>query len=323
MSELSASPRPSRSVLICPATDGRKVAKAVASEADVAILDLEDAVGPAEKAGARPAVVAAFRGLDWGAKPRAWRVNAPDTPWCYRDLIEVVEAAPDLADLVVVPKVDNPAQVAFVDGLLAGLEAATGREPPIGIEVQIETAAGLSNCRAIAAASPRIEALVFGPGDFAASVGMPLAAIGTPDRWDAAYPAHRWGYAMHEILIAARAVGLRAVDGPYAAFRDLDGLRRSSEAARALGYDGKWCIHPDQVAVVNEVFSPTPEEVSQARATLAAYESALAAGHGALAVDGVMVDAASVRMAEATLAKAGRGTNGCEAPPGPNRERGG
>jgi citrate lyase beta subunit len=255
--------------------------------------------------------------------PAPGGVNAPDTPWCYRDLIEVVEAVPDLADLAIVPKVSGAAQVSFVDGLLASLEAATGRERPIRIEVQIESAAGLANCRALAAASPRIEALVFGPGDFAASVGMPVAAIGTPDRWDAAYPAHRWGYAMHEILVAARASGLRAVDGPYAAFRDPDGLRRSGETARALGYDGKWCIHPDQVAVVNEVFSATPAEVSQARATLAAYEASLATGRGALAVDGVMVDAASVRMAEAALARIGGGVGVGAVEPGPDRESGG
>jgi citrate lyase subunit beta/citryl-CoA lyase len=318
MSGSAGTGRPSRSVLICPATDGRKVARAVASDADLVILDLEDAVAAEGKAGARASVADAFRDLDWGRKPRAWRVNAVDTPWCYRDLIEVVEAAPDLADLVVVPKVADAAQIAFVDCLLAGLEAATGRDHPIGIEVQIESAAGLVACRAIASASPRVEALVFGPGDFAASVGMPLAAIGTPDRWDAAYPAHRWGYAMHEILVAARAAGLRAVDGPYAAFRDPDGLRHSCETARALGYDGKWCIHPDQVAVVNDVFSPTPEEVEHARATLAAYQRATAEGRGALALDGVMVDAASLRMAEATLARAGRSTG--TGSPGDQRE---
>jgi len=308
MSDAPGTGRPSRSVLICPASDARKVARAVASNADLAILDLEDAVAAGGKAGARASVVAAFRDLDWGRKPRAWRVNAVDTAWCYRDLIEVVEAAPELADLVVVPKVADPAQIAFVDSLLGGLEAATGRTRPIGIEVQIESAAGLANCRAIAAASPRLEALVFGPGDFAASVGMPLAVIGTPDRWDVAYPAHRWGYAMHEILVAARARGLRAIDGPYAAFRDLDGLRCSCETARALGYDGTWCIHPDQIAVANEVFSPTPDEVGHARATLAAYERSVAEGRGALALDGVMVDAASLRMAEATLARAGHPT---------------
>ncbi len=321
MTASSGTARPSRSVLICPASDSRKVAKAVASEADLAILDLEDAVAADAKARARAAVVAAFRDLDWGGKPRAWRVNAVDTPWCYRDLIEVVEAAPDLADLVIVPKVADPAQVAFVDGLLAGLEAATGRTRPIGIEVQIESAAGLANCRSIAATGPRIEALVFGPGDFAASVGMPLAAIGRPDRWDGAYPAHRWGYAMHEILVAARASGLRAIDGPYAAFRDPDGLRRSCETARALGYDGKWCIHPDQVAVANEVFSPTLDEVDHAKATLSAYAASSAQGRGAIALDGVMVDAASLRMAEATLARAGRGAGDVEI--GLPRENGG
>lgn len=281
------------------------VEKAVATSADVALLDLEDALTPDEKAAGREAVTAAFRDLDWGGKPRAFRVNAVSTAWCWRDIAEVVGGSGDRVDLIVVPKVDDAAEVAFVDMLLRQLEAEYGIAVPIALHVQIETARGLVHCRAIAQASPRVAALVFGPGDYAASVGAPMAAIGMPDRHDAAYPGHRWGYAMHEILVAARAAGVLAIDGPYADFRDEPGLRRSAETARALGYDGKWCIHPAQVPVCNEVFSPTAEEVAAARALLAAYAASVAAGRGALTHAGVMIDMASVRLAESVLARAG------------------
>ncbi|MCC6314907.1 MAG: CoA ester lyase [Thermomicrobiales bacterium] len=291
--------------MICPASNPRMVAKAAASEADLAILDLEDAVAPAAKVAARAAIVAAFRDLDWGGKPRAYRINALDTPWCYRDLIEIVEPAAELVDRIIVPKVENAGDIAFVDRLLTQLERAAGRATPIAIEAQIESPTGLSAAREIAAASARVAALVFGPGDYAAAAGMPLTAIGTPDAWDAAYAGHRWGYAMHELLIAARSAGARAIDGPYADFRDLDGFRRTCGAARALGYDGKWCIHPSQIPVANSVFRPTADELAAARAVLVAYEASLAAGCGALALDGMMVDAASLRMARATLARAG------------------
>jgi citrate lyase beta subunit len=297
--------RAARSVLVCPATNRRMVEKAVASAADLALLDLEDAVAPAEKAAGRAAVAAAFRDLAWGTKPRAVRVNAVSTPWCWRDLTEVVAGSPGLLDLVVVPKVDDPADVAFVDRLLAQLEADLGIAVPIALHVQIETVRGVAECRAIARASPRIAALVFGPGDYAASLGAPLAAIGTGDAHDAAYPGHRWGYAMHEILVAARAVGALALDGPVADFRDPDALRRSAAAARALGYDGKWCIHPAQVEPCNAEFSPSTDEVAAARALVAAYADAAASGRGALTHDGVMIDAASVRMAQSVLARTG------------------
>ena len=297
------SPRAVRSVLVCPATNRRMVEKAVASDADVALLDLEDALAPSEKPAGRAAVVAALRELDWGRKPRALRVNAVSTPWCWRDVAEVVDASEGRVDLIVVPKVDDPAEVAFVDLLLRQLEAGLGIGSPIALHVQIETARGLARCRQIAQASPRIAALVFGPGDYAASVGAPMTAIGMPDADDAAYPGHRWGYAMHDILVAAREAGVLAIDGPYADFRDEAGLRRSAETARALGYDGKWCIHPAQVAACNEGFSPAPEEIEAARALLAAYSESAAAGRGALTHAGVMIDMASVRLAESVLAR--------------------
>ena len=293
--------RRERSVLATPASNWKMVEKAVASEADVVFLDLEDAVAPPEKAGARQQVIRALRELDWGSKPRLFRTNALDTPFFYRDLIEVVEAAADAIDLVMVPKVNRPEDVYVVETLLTQIEAAHGQHRPIGLEVQIETAQGLLNSPAIAASSRRIEAIVFGPGDYAASLRMPVAAIGAPDAWDAVYPGHRYHDAMHQILVAGRAAGVRVIDGPFADYLDPEGLRRSCLIARALGYDGKWCIHPGQIAIVNQVFSPSAKEIAWAQRLVEAYEAAEREGRGAAAIGGTMIDAASVRMARTTL----------------------
>ncbi len=298
--------RRERSVLAVPASNWRMIQKGVVSEADAVFLDLEDAVAPAEKAASRANVVRAFRELDWGEKPRMFRVNGLDTQYFYRDLIDVVEAAGDSVDLVMLPKCDGPDDVHVVATLLRQIELGLGRSRPIGLEVQIESPAGLIACERIAAASPRIETLVFGPGDYAASVGMPATAIGGEDEWDAAYPGHRFHATMHRILVAGRAAGLRVIDGPFAAFRDPDGLGRSARRARALGYDGKWGIHPAQIAILNDVFTPGADEVARARQVVDAAAAARESGRGALVVDGVMVDAASVRMAEWTLLRAGR-----------------
>jgi citrate lyase subunit beta/citryl-CoA lyase len=281
------------------------IEKALASEADMVFLDLEDAVAPAEKAAARANVIAAMQDLDWRGRPRVYRINGLDTPYCYRDLIEITEGTEGKVDLVIVPKVGRPEDVTVVATLLGQLELATGTTRRISIEAQIESASGLVACERIASVSDRLEALIFGPGDFAATVGMPSSAIGTPDDWDARYPGHRWHYAMARIAVAARAGGVRAIDGPYADFRDIDGLRRSCELARALGFDGKWCIHPAQIPIVNEVFTPAEAELAWARRVLAAYEEAAAAGRGAITLDGKMIDAANVRMAQRTLAMAG------------------
>jgi len=297
-------PRLARSVLSVPASVPRMAEKALASEADMVFLDLEDSVAPGEKAAARGHATAALRDLDWRGRPRAIRVNPLDSPYCYRDLVDVIEGAGSHVDLVIVPKVNRPEDVITVATLLGQLEQAVGIPHRIGIEAQIETAAGLAACERIATASDRLEALVFGPGDFAASVGMPGRDIGTLDEWDARYPGHRWHYAMSRILVAGRAAGLRVIDGPYADYQDLDGLRRTSEIARALGYDGKWCIHPRQLPVVNEVWTPSEEEIAWARRVVEAYEAATAEGRGAIAIEGIMVDAASVRMAQRMLAVA-------------------
>ncbi|TCJ14793.1 CoA ester lyase [Rubrobacter taiwanensis] len=294
--------RVERSELSVPASRPDMIGKALATGADVVFLDLEDSVAPDEKEEARANVIRAMRELDWGGRPAAYRINALDTPFFYRDLIEVAEGAGERLGLILIPKVDRPEDLYAVDVLLAGVERRLGLEVgKIRLEAQIETARGLANADAIARATSRLETLIFGPGDYAASVRMPLENIGMAGEWDELYPGHRFHYAMHRIVVAARAAGVKAVDGPYADYRDPDGLRRSCQIARSLGFDGKWCIHPAQIGVVNEVFSPTRRELEWARKVVAAYEEAKAAGSGAVSVDGRMVDAANIRMAQNAL----------------------
>ena len=278
------------------------VEKALASEADGVFLDLEDAVAPDDKAAARKDVIQALKELDWRGRPTLYRANALDTPFFYRDLIEVVEVAGDSLDAVMVPKVNRPEDLHGAATLLAQLELATGLKPGgIKIEAQIEGAEGLTNVDAISRATDRLEAFHFGPGDFAASLRMPQTSIGVMDEWDEAYSGHRFHYAMQRIVVAARAAGVRALDGPVADYGDEEGLRQGCLVARSLGFDGKWCIHPAQIGPVNEVFSPTEAEVAWAKKVVAAYEGANAAGSGSVSVEGRMVDAASIRMARNTL----------------------
>ncbi len=277
------------------------IQKAVASEADVVLLDLEDAVTPENKADARATVTRAMRELDWGAKPRTYRMNALDTPYFYRDLIDIVENSAGAVDLIIIPKVNRAEDVYVVDTLLTQIEAGLGASPAIRLEAQIESAEGLVNCDSIARSSDRLEALIYGPGDYSASVRMPSSSIGVADEWDDLYPGHRYQYAMHRILAAARAAGIRVIDGPYGDYRDADGHRRSCLIGRAMGYDGKWCIHPGQIAVTNEVFGPTEAELDWARRVIAAYEEANLEGLGAVSLDNRMIDAANIRMAENTV----------------------
>jgi citrate lyase beta subunit len=294
--------RAARSLLAVPATRRKMVEKALASDADGVFLDLEDAVAPDDKAGARGDVVRALQELDWHGRPKLFRANALDTPYFYRDLIEVVEAAGDLLDAVIIPKVNRPEDLHAVSVLSAQLELATGLEVgKLRLQAQIESAEGLTNADAIAGATDRLEALHFGPGDFAATLRMPLTSIGVMDEWDEAYPGHRFHYAMQRIVVAARAAGVRVLDGPVADYGNEEGLRKSCLLARSLGFDGKWCIHPAQILVVNEAFSPTEKEVEWAQKVVAAYEEANAVGSGSVSVDGQMVDAASIRMARNTL----------------------
>ena len=290
-----------RSLLSVPATEPDMIEKALSTEADAVMIDLEDAVAPNEKVGARKNVVQSLKELNLGEKAVLYRVNALDTAFFYRDLIEVVEEARHALDAVVIPKVNRPEDLYVVDTLLFQIETAVGLEEEVKVEAQIESAAGLANVDKIANASTRLEALHFGPGDYAASVGMPQTSIGTMDEWDRSYPGHRFHYAMQRIVVAARAAGIRALDGPVADYGDEEGLRESCTIARSLGYDGKWCIHPAQISTVNEVFSPTPEELDWAEKVVEAYEEANATGSGSISVEGQMVDAASIRVARRIL----------------------
>jgi citrate lyase beta subunit len=298
--------RAPRSLLAVPASNLEMAEKALASAADAVFLDLEDAVAPDEKAGARKKIVRALRELDWRNRPTLFRANALDTPYFYRDLVEIVGEAGDRLEIVMIPKVQRPEDLHMVATLLSQIELAIGLQSgKVKVEAQIESAEGLVNVDGIARATERLTALHFGPGDFAASVRMPQTNIGTMDEWDEVYPGHRFHYAMQRIVVAARARELRAVDGPVADYRDEEGLRESCLIARSLGFDGKWCIHPAQIEAVNEVFSPTEREIEWAKKVVAAYEDATAAGTGAISVDGQMIDAASIKMARNTLKLAG------------------
>jgi len=292
-----------RSMLFVPASRWSMVEKASASAADAVCLDLEDSVAPDEKAASRANIIRAFSELDFGRRVRMFRINGLDTPFAYRDLIEVVEAAGNHIDLVMVPKVSSPEEVNFVDLLLTQIEMNCGLTRRIGIEAQIETAAGFLNLREIAGSSARLEALIFGPGDYAASMQMPSSGIGEFDAHDDAYPGHRWHAAMHSIVAAARANGLRCLDGPYSGFKDAAGFDRSCRIALALGFDGKQCIHPSQLAAANSHFAPASEEVARAERIVQAYEQAIAEKRGAISLDGKMIDAANLRMARVVLEK--------------------
>jgi malyl-CoA/(S)-citramalyl-CoA lyase len=294
-----------RSTLFAPAARWSMLVKASASEADAVCIDLEDSVPLAAKAESRAHVVRALTDLDFGARVRVVRINAVSTPFAYRDLIEVVEAVGDRVERIMVPKVSSSADIAFVDTLLAQIETSKGIRRRIGLEAQIETAAGFLNVREIAASSKRLVALIFGAGDYAASMRMPAAAIGVEDEYDALYPGHRWHAAMHAIVAAARAHSLRCIDGPYSAHTDLSGFERACRIARAMGFDGKQCIHPSQLPVANGVFTPTDDEVAFARQVVSAYEAAAGAGRGAVTLEGRMIDEANVRMARVVLDAAG------------------
>ncbi len=295
--------RLTRSMLFVPASRPDMIEKATRSLADAICLDLEDAVAPESKAASRAHIVQALQTLDFGSRVRMVRVNALDTEFAYRDIVEVVEQAGAQIDLIMLPKVQSPRDVHFLETLLTQIELHLGLPHRIGIEAQIETASGFLWAREIAQSSDRLEALIFGPGDYAASMQMPLTDIGALDEHDALYPGHRWHAVMHIIVAAARANGLRCMDGPYANFRNEAGLTEVTKIARALGFDGKQCIHPAQLATVNTIFAPATAEVARAEAVVNAYEQAMAAGKGAISLDGKMIDAANLRMAQAVLTR--------------------
>jgi citrate lyase subunit beta / citryl-CoA lyase len=279
-----------------PASSERFIAKARDVAADEIMLDLEDSVAPAAKDGARDLAVAALRAGGWDGRLVAVRVNGATTPWAYRDVIAAIEGAPGAVDTLVLPKVSSPAQIAWLDVLLGQVEQAAGvTVGSTGIEAQIEDAAGLASVEAIGCASPRMVALVFGPGDFTASIGMRSLDIGgQPDGY--AYDAHH--YTRMRLLVAARAAGLQAVDGPYGRIKDLDGLRTAAGSVAALGFDGKWILHPGQVDVVNEAFTPSAGDYARAVAILGAYEKATSEqARGAVMLGDEMIDEASRKMA--------------------------
>ena len=293
--------RLTRSMLFVPASRPAMIEKAAASSADAVCIDLEDSVAPSEKAASRANVIHAFETVDFGSRVRMVRINGLDTPHAYRDLVDVIEAVGERVDLVMVPKVDSPGDLSFVEILLSQIEANCGLTRWIGLEAQIETARGFLYAKEIAGATPRLEALIFGPGDYAASMQMPSSAVGEFDAYDEIYPGHRWHAVMHTIVAAARANGLRCMDGPYAGYKDAAGFDRSCRIARALGFDGKQCIHPAQLATANDVFTPSEGEVARAAAMVQAFDAALATGQGAATHEGKMIDAVTLRMARTIL----------------------
>jgi citrate lyase subunit beta/citryl-CoA lyase len=299
---------PRRSCLSVPGSSEKMMGKAPNLGADMVFLDLEDAVAPLEKEAARDKVVKAINDLDWGDTVLCVRVNAWDTKWTYRDVIHVVENASERLDEIMLPKVQSAADVKALDKLLTQIEETTGRKASVGIEAQIETALGLINVEEICAASPRLETIVFGPADFAASTEMPVLTGGVqiPE-----YPGDHFHYVFSKILMAGRANGLQVIDGPYLKIRELDALREYSMRPRILGYDGKWALHPDQVAVINEVFTPTQEQFDHAIDLLEAYEKATTEGaagerKGAVMFGDEMIDEASRKMATKFLRRGER-----------------
>jgi malyl-CoA/(S)-citramalyl-CoA lyase len=309
--------RPHRSELAVPGTNVRAMTKAPMLGADLVFLDLEDSVAPDDKERARADVIDALLGQDWTRCAVSVRVNGLDTHWCYRDVVEVVEQAGEMLDTVLVPKVGSPSDVEFVATLLDQIEQRNGWPAGrIGIHILIETAKGMANVEAISRARPdRLEAMVFGVADYAASVRARTTNIGgaNPDYAVLTDPGadgdralhwgDQWHFGISRMVAACRAEGLRPIDGPFGDFEDAEGFRAAARRAAALGCEGKWAIHPSQVALANEVFTPSDAEVEQARRILESMEQAANDGKGAVALDGRLIDAASIRMAEQLIAK--------------------
>ncbi|HTI15486.1 MAG TPA: CoA ester lyase [Dictyobacter sp.] len=290
-----------RSELATPGSNERMMAKAAASNADLVLLDLEDAVAPDEKAEARLKVVTALKTLEWGQKTRAVRINDLTTEYAYQDIITVVEGAADNLDMLIIPKVKKARDVWWVDTLLTQIEQRLRLPRKIGLEVLIEEVEAMLVVEKIARASSRLEALIFGPADYSASQGIDSRGIeGTLE----GYTGDLWYYARNKIAIAARAAGIDAIDGAYADFHNTSGYQQECVRARTFGFTGKWAIHPDQIDIANQAFAPTAAEIALARKIDAAYSEALAQGKGAIAVDGKMVDLAIVRSYKNILQKA-------------------
>ncbi|MCA2318497.1 CoA ester lyase [Mycobacterium intracellulare] len=290
-----------RSELAVPACSDNMFDKAAGCGADLVFLDLEDATPAAFKEESRGKAISALNDLDWGRTARAVRINGLDTRWCHDDVIEVVTRAGRNLDTIIIPKARTARDVWWVDVLLTQLESKLNLDKRIRLEVLIEEVEGLANAEEIAAASDRLDALIFGVGDFSLSQGARVDTNFVPL---GEYPGEFWAYARNKVIVAARIAGIDAIDAPYPDYRDLAGYERDARRASLLGYTGKWAIHPDQVPVANEVYAPTADEIARAEANVAAYREAEAKGRGAVGVNGVLVDAAHVKQAEQTLARA-------------------
>jgi len=289
--------RVQRCELAVPGSNPKMIEKAADSAADYVFLDLEDAVAPDDKLQARKNIIEALNDIDWAAKGKtvSIRINGLDTHYMYRDLVDVVEQAGSKLDTILIPKVGNPADVYMVDAMVTQIEEAKGFTNKIGIEALIETALGMANVEAIATSSPRMEAMHFGVADYAASNRARTVNIGglNPD-----YPGDQWHHAISRMTVACRAYGLRPIDGPFGDFNDPDGFLLAARRGAALGIEGKWAIHPSQIELANQVFTPPEAEVTKAHRILEELEKAAREGKGAASLDGKMIDAASARMAE-------------------------
>jgi malyl-CoA/(S)-citramalyl-CoA lyase len=305
-----------RSELAVPGSNTRMLEKAPKAGADVVFLDLEDAVAPDDKVQARRNVIEALNDLDWSNCAVSVRINGLDTHYCYRDIVEVVEQAGDKLDTILIPKVNRPADILFVSTLLEQIEAAKGYQP-INLHILIETAMGMANVESIAQTCPeRLEAMVFGVADYAASTQARTTNMGgaNPDYFMLTHPDNegsrerhwgdQWHFAISRMVVACRAYGLRPIDGPFGDISDPEGYLAVSRSVAALGVEGKWAIHPSQIELANQVFTPAVKEVDRARRILTAMEEAARQGKGAVALDGRLIDAASIRQAQVLVSKA-------------------
>ena len=310
-----ATPRLQRSELAVPGSNPAMFEKAAQSAADIIFLDCEDAVAPDDKEQARKNIVQGLNDVDWGTKTMMVRINGLDTHYMYRDVVDIVEACPRL-DMILIPKAGVAADVYAVDMLVTQIENSRKREKRIGFEVLIETALGMANVEAIAQSSKRLEAMSFGVADYAASTRARTTVIGGVNKDSVvltdkdekgnrqAFWTDPWHAAQTRMMIACRAYGLRPIDGPFGDFGDPDGFKAAANRAAVLGYEGKWAIHPSQIELANEVFTPSAAEVTKARRIMEAMAQAAKEGKGAVSLDGRLIDIASVRMAEALLKKA-------------------
>jgi malyl-CoA/(S)-citramalyl-CoA lyase len=303
-------PRLNRSQLFAPGVRPALFEKAAAGEADVICLDLEDSVAPGDKPQARANIIQALKTVSFGTKSISVRINGLDTQWCYRDVVDIMEQAGERLDLIMIPKVGVPADIYAIDMLISQIEMAVGRKKPVKLEVIIESVHGLNNVDAIAGSSKRLESLHFGSADYAASAGMRTTNIGGPNAdyvvlTDADAAGKRethwsdlWHYSAFRMVAAARAHGLRPIDGPFGDYSDEAGFVAQAKRSAVLGCEGKWAIHPSQIAPANRVFTPPADEVKRAEAILEAMKDGAQKGMGAVSLNGRLIDLASIRQAE-------------------------